>query len=226
MFLLHSSSPITSTSAFASSLDSLISSPTSTISLTCDKNQNYNQASHCKSIMTTSIGFHIFILYLFTTLPVLGYAKTTTNPATNHNTPPQLLCLDSGFCVPKTISTPSLDLESHLRLDITNQASLTPQLGGRMLDQNVVFAVRIAEGRVGDDVWAKRIWRHLLRCRPKDMEFLVFDTTSIFLESLYTFGGCPDLSSQPKVIVPFHHFSHSQRCSVIGLTWWHRYKWR
>lgn len=151
MFLLHSSSPITSISAFALSLGSLIFSPTSTISLTCDKNHNYDQAPHCRSIMTTSIGFHIVILYLFTTLPAFALAKITTDPARNHNTPPQLLCLDSGFCVPKTISTPSLYLESHIRLDITNEASLTPQLGGRMLDRNVVFAVRSAKGKVGDD---------------------------------------------------------------------------
>jgi hypothetical protein len=44
----------------------------------------------------------------------------------------------------------------------------------------------------GNDTRAKRSWKHLLRCRAKDMEFLVFDTTSIFLESLYTFGGYPD----------------------------------
>lgn len=151
MFLLHSLFSITSISAFTLSLDSLILFPTSAIPLTYDKAQNYSQALHSKTIMTTSICFHIFILYLFTTLPVLAHAKTTTNPARNHNTPPQLLCLDSGFCVPKTISIPSLDLESHIRLDITSETSLAPQPGGRMLDQNVVFAVRIAEGKVGDD---------------------------------------------------------------------------
>jgi hypothetical protein len=95
--------------------------------------------------MTTSIGLRILFLYLLTTLRTFAYAKTTAHPARNHNTPPQLLCLDSGFCVPKTISTPSLDLESHIRLHIHNEASLTPQLGGGMMDENVVFAVRIAE---------------------------------------------------------------------------------
>jgi hypothetical protein len=99
---------------------------------------------HPKTIMTTFIGLHILFLYLFPSLPISAYAKTTTHPARNHNTP-QLICLDSGFCVPKTISTPSLDLESHIRLHIHDEASLTPQLGGGMMDENVVFAVRIAE---------------------------------------------------------------------------------
>jgi hypothetical protein len=147
MFLLRYSSSITSISAFATSL-ALIFFPISTIPLNRGKNQNYNQALHSRTTMTIFIGFHISIIYLFTTFPILAYAKTTTNPARNHNTPPQLLCLDSGFCVPKTISTPSLDLESHIRLDIMSEASLTPQLGGNMLDRNVVFAVRIAEQNV------------------------------------------------------------------------------
>lgn len=150
MFLLHSSSPVTSISAFASSLDSLIFFSTSTIPLFYDKDHNYNQALPSKTIMTTFIGFHVFILYLFTTFTILAYAKTSTNPARNHNTPHQLLCLDSGFCVPKTISTPSLDLESHVRLDVSSEASLIPHLGGNVLDRNVVFAVRIAEQNIGE----------------------------------------------------------------------------
>ena len=90
------------------------------------------------------MGFRILLLCLLsTTLPIFALA-TTTNLARKHNTPSHLLCLDSGYCVPKTMSTPSLDLESHGKLDITGEASLTPQLGGGMLDQNVVFAVRLA----------------------------------------------------------------------------------
>jgi hypothetical protein len=100
--------------------------------------------------MTTLIGLHILFFSLLTTFSIFAHAKTPTYPARNHNTPPQLLCLDSGFCLPKTISTPSLDLESHVGAYILNEASLTPQLGGRVMDGNVVFAVRIAEQMVGE----------------------------------------------------------------------------
>lgn len=98
--------------------------------------------------MTMSMAFRILLLCLLsTTLPILAQA-TTTNPARKHNTPSHLLCLDSGYCVPKTMSTPSLDLENHIKLDITGEASLTPQSGGEILDQNVVFAVRLAKPAV------------------------------------------------------------------------------
>lgn len=86
----------------------------------------------------------LLLCLLSTTLPILAHAATT-NPARKHNNLPHLLCLDSGYCVPKTMSTPSLDLESHINLDITGVASLAPQSGGGMLDQNVVFSVRLAE---------------------------------------------------------------------------------
>jgi hypothetical protein len=90
------------------------------------------------------MGFCILLLCLLsTTLPILAHV-TTTNQARNHNNLPHLLCLDSGYCVPKTILTPSLHLESHIELDIIGQASLTPQSGGAMLDRHVVFAVKLA----------------------------------------------------------------------------------
>jgi hypothetical protein len=95
--------------------------------------------------MTTFIGFRILFLYPLSTFPIFAFAKTATHLTRDHNTPPQLLCLDSGFCVPKMISTPSLDLESHI-----SESSMIPQLGGRMMDGNVVFAVRIAEQMVGE----------------------------------------------------------------------------
>lgn len=47
------------------------------------------------------------------------------------------------------MSTPSLDLESHVKLDMTGEASLTPQFGGIVLDQDIVFAVRLAEPAEG-----------------------------------------------------------------------------
>jgi hypothetical protein len=98
--------------------------------------------------MTTSIGLHLLFLFLLASSPILAHVKTIKHPAINHNTPPQLLCLDSGFCLPKTISTPSLDPESHIRLDSASKESLTPHMGGGMMDGNVVFAVRFAERMV------------------------------------------------------------------------------
>jgi hypothetical protein len=151
LITFFSSSIISSISATVSSLDSfIIFFSTIYIILFAAKIKTSTERLHSKTIMTTSIGLRILFLYLLTPFPIFAHAKTTTHPARNHNTPPQLLCLDSGFCVPKIISTPSLDLESRIRLHIHNEASLTPQFGGRMLDANVVFAVKIAEQMVGE----------------------------------------------------------------------------
>jgi len=95
--------------------------------------------------MITFTSLPIFVLYSLTSFPIPIHGNKTTQVARNHSTPPQLLCLDSGYCVPKTVSSPSLDLESHIRLGINSEASLVPQLGGAMLDKNVVFAVRISQ---------------------------------------------------------------------------------
>jgi hypothetical protein len=100
--------------------------------------------------MTTSIRLYFLVLFLLASSPILAHAKTIKHPLRNHNTPPQLLCLDSGFCIPKTISTPSLDLESHIRLDLSSEESLTPQLGGGWMDGNVVFAVMIGKQTVDE----------------------------------------------------------------------------
>lgn len=81
---------------------------------------------------------------LSTILPTIAYANTS-NPSRKYTSPPQLLCLDSGICIPKAISTPSLDLEYHVELDISGQASLAPQSGVRLLDRHIVFAVRMAD---------------------------------------------------------------------------------
>jgi hypothetical protein len=144
-----SSSKIHSISAIVSSLGSLVFLTISIIPLAA-KIKLPTKRPHSKTIMTTLIGLHILFFSLLTTFSIFAHAKTPTHPARNHNTPPQLLCLDSGFCLPKTISTPSLDLESHVGAYILNEASLTPQLGGRVMDGNVVFAVRIAEQMVGE----------------------------------------------------------------------------
>ncbi|KEQ65987.1 uncharacterized protein M437DRAFT_63519 [Aureobasidium melanogenum CBS 110374] len=105
--------------------------------------------------MTTSMAFFALLLCLLsTTFPILAHA-TTTNPSRKHSILPHLLCLDSGYCVPKTMSTPSLDLDNHIKLDVAGQASSMPQSGGAMLDRHVVFAVRIAEP--ADNPYAKRL---------------------------------------------------------------------
>lgn len=80
---------------------------------------------------------------LSTILPTIAYADIS-NPSRKQTSPPQLLCLDSGVCIPKAISTPSLDLEYHVELDISGQASLAPHSGVRLLSRHTVFAVRMS----------------------------------------------------------------------------------